>query len=329
MEENKNIKSNSNNINKDFIEIVGVNFRPAGSIYYYDKNDLEITKGTSVIVDGPKGEMFGKVVYPPVFVPRENAIFYDPINRIYSKEGYKAKISSGSLDGTIDHDRNLPKYLSKVKRIASDTDKKQHDENIKKTAEINKDCKIFIKKHKLKMKLVRSELSFNQRKLSVFYTADNRVDFKPLIEELLKAYKGTRIELRQIDARNEAKIIGGLAPCGQETCCSTFNINPPQVNIKNLKDQNISLNPSKINGLCGKLKCCFSYEIDVYKDIKENLPKIEKYLKVKTEDNVIVAAKLIRINVLARTITAVDESGSFVNESVDNIVETSSKPYWK
>ena len=321
--------SGNKNLDDDFIEIVGVNFRPAGSIYYYNTNKLDIKIATKVIVNAPKGEMFARVVVAPIYIPKDRAVYYDPISKKYDKEALKAKTASGSIDGTIDHDTRFPKELQAVKRIATEEDLKKHDENTKKTIDINSVVRELIKKHKLNMKLVRSELTFNNKKLSVFYTADARVNFRPLIEELLKEYRGIRIELRQIDVRSETKIIGGLGPCGQELCCSKFNISPPQVNIKSLKDQNISLNPAKINGLCGKLKCCYSYEIEVYKDIKRNLPKIEKFLKLKNEDGIVIPVKLIRINLLPRTVTAVDEAGTFITVPVDNIKETSSKPYWK
>lgn len=321
--------SGNKNLEDDFIEIVGVSFRPAGSIYYYNTNKLDIKIATKVVVNAPKGEMLARVVVAPIYIPKDRATYYDPISKTYDKEALKVKTSSGSIDGTIDHDTRFPKELQAVKRIATEEDLKRHDENLRKTIDINIVCKKLIKENKLNMKLVRTELTLNNKKLSVFYTADARVNFKPLIEALLKEYRGVRIELRQIDVKSETKIIGGLGPCGQELCCSKFNVTPPQVNIKTLKDQNISLNPAKINGLCGKLKCCYNYEIEVYKDIKRNLPKIEKYLKLKTEDGIVVAAKLIRINVLPRTVTAVDEAGSFVTVSVDNIKETSSKPYWK
>jgi len=227
--------------------IVGVRFKKPGKIYFFDPGKFRIEKGEFVIVETSMGEEYGEVV--------------TNMRRI--------------------EDDKIVAPLKKVIRIASHNDRKNFQENKKKEKDAFRICEEKIQKHKLEMKLIDVEYKFDNSKILFYFTADGRIDFRELVKELASVFK-TRIELRQIGVRDEVKRIGGNGVCGRELCCCSFLSNFETVSIKMAKEQNISLNPSKISGNCGRLMCCLKYEQDVYEEKLERLPKIGAI--VKTED---------------------------------------------
>ncbi len=227
--------------------IIGVRFRKPGKVYFFDPENLEIKKGEKVIVETSMGQEIGEVV-----------------------------ISKKAIS-----DENLNTPLKKVIRIATYKDIKHDEENRKKEQEAFEICQEKIKKYKLDMNLTEVEYKFDNSKILFYFTADGRVDFRDLVKELAAIFK-TRIELRQIGVRDEVKRIGGNGVCGRELCCCSFLGNFETVSIKMAKEQNVSLNPSKISGNCGRLMCCLKYEQNVYEDKLKRLPKIGAI--VKTED---------------------------------------------
>ena len=227
--------------------IVGVRFKKLGKIYFFNPKNLKVKKGDKVIVETAQGEEYGEVMIP---------------NRIVE-------------------DDKIVAPLKKVIRIANYKDHKHYEECQKKEKEAFKVCQKKIKEHKLDMTLTDVEYKFDDSKILFYFTADGRIDFRELVKDLAAIYK-TRIELRQIGVRDEVKRIGGNGVCGRELCCCSFLGNFETVSIKMAKEQNISLNPSKISGNCGRLMCCLKYEQDVYEDKLSRIPKVGSI--VKTED---------------------------------------------
>ena len=227
--------------------IIGVRFKKPGKVYFFDPGNLHIATKTKVIVETALGEELGEVVAKKKLLPNTEL--------------------------------NTP--LKKVIRIANYKDIKHYNENKKKEEEAFKICEEKIKKLKLDMHLTDVEYSFDNSKLLFYFTADGRIDFRELVKELAAIFK-TRIELRQIGVRDEVRRIGGNGICGRELCCCSFLNNFEAVSIKMAKEQNMSLNPSKISGNCGRLMCCLKYEQNVYEDKLSHLPKIGAI--VKTED---------------------------------------------
>lgn len=242
--------------------VVGVRFKKAGKIYYFSPGELELTKGESVIVETSRGVEYGKVV-------------------IEKKE-------------VADEDVVLP--LKQVIRIANEQDKCIVEENKTAAAQALEVCFVKIAEHQLEMKLVDVEYTFDRNKVLFYFTADGRIDFRDLVKDLAAIFR-TRIELRQIGVRDEAKMLGGIGPCGRMLCCSTFLGDFEPVSIKMAKDQNLSLNPSKISGLCGRLMCCLKYENDLYESAKEALPDIGESI-VTPEGR----GRIIGLNILERVI---------------------------
>lgn len=229
--------------------IIGVRFKKLGKIYFFNPKGLKVKKGDKVIVETAQGDEYGEVVIPNRYIDDEKII--------------------------------AP--LKKVIRIANYKDHKQYEECRKKEKEAFKLCLKKIKEHKLDMTLTDVEYKFDNSKILFYFTADGRIDFRDLVKDLAAIYK-TRIELRQIGVRDEVKRIGGNGVCGRELCCCTFLSDFETVSIKMAKEQNLSLNPSKISGNCGRLMCCLKYENDVYEEKSKRLPKVGAI--VKTEDGV-------------------------------------------
>lgn len=219
--------------------VVGVRFKRAGKIYYFDPEQWSIITGNSVIVETARGLEYGEVVVGPKVVEESELV--------------------------------LP--LKKVIRIATDADKEQIQENKSKEKEAFEICEQKIKKHKLDMKLVDVEFTFDASKIIFYFTAEGRIDFRELVKDLASVFR-TRIELRQIGIRDEAKMIGGLGCCGRPLCCSTFLGDFEPVSIKMAKEQNLSLNPTKISGVCGRLMCCLRYENSHYQEARKNMPSV-------------------------------------------------------
>ena len=227
--------------------IIGVRFKKPGKIYFFDPGELQITNKDFVIVETSQGEEYGEVAIANRSIPDEKVV--------------------------------AP--LKKVIRIANKKDKKHYEENKQKEKEAFEACQKKIKEHKLDMTLTDVEFKFDNSKVLFYFTADGRIDFRDLVKDLAAIFK-TRIELRQIGVRDEVKRIGGNGICGRELCCCSFLGNFETVSIKMAKEQNMSLNPSKISGNCGRLMCCLKYEQDVYEEKLRRLPKIGAI--VKTED---------------------------------------------
>lgn len=224
--------------------IVGVRFKKPGKIYFFDPGNLKITRQDYVIVETAQGQEYGEV-----------AIANRPIP-----------------------DDKVKAPLKKVIRVATGKDKKHYEENKQKEKEAFKICNEKIAKHKLDMNLTEVEYKFDNSKIIFYFTADGRIDFRELVKGLAAVFR-TRIELRQIGVRDEVKRIGGNGICGRELCCCSFLGNFETVSIKMAKEQNISLNPSKISGNCGRLMCCLKYEQDVYEDKLKRIPKIGAIVK--------------------------------------------------
>ncbi len=227
--------------------VTGVRFKKVGKIYFFDPEDLQLEKGMNVIVDTAMGDEFGEV-----------AIAYKEVE-----------------------DENIQEPLRKVVRIVTDEDMRMYKENKAKEPEAKIAFEKKVKEHDLKMKLIDVEFKFDGTKVIFYFTADGRIDFRDLVKDLAAIFR-TRIELRQIGVRDEVRRLGGCGMCGRQLCCTTFLGNFDAVSIKMAKEQNISLNPSKISGCCGRLMCCLKYEENVYSEKLARLPKIGAI--VKTDD---------------------------------------------
>ena len=219
--------------------VVGVRFKKAGKIYYFDPDEIDIKMNDFVIVETARGIEFGLVIVGPKEITEEEIV----------------------------------SPLKKVLRIAEDEDFEIHRTNKAKAKEAFSICQRKIEEHGLHMKLVDVEYTFDNNKVIFYFTADGRVDFRELVKDLASIFK-TRIELRQIGVRDEAKMVGGLGPCGKPVCCTQFLGEFEPVSIKMAKEQSLSLNPTKISGLCGRLMCCLKYEHEVYEKLLEKMPQV-------------------------------------------------------
>lgn len=260
-------------------KVVGIRFKPAGKIYHFDCGAFVLNQGEHVIVETEKGLGFGTVALPPA--PME-------------------KMPRG-------------KALKKVFRIASKNDHRRRAKNIDLETRACKFCQKCIKQSSLKMNLFSVESTFDASRLTFFFTADGRVDFRELVKRLVKEFR-VRIEMRQVGIRNQAKMCGGVGRCGREICCSAFIEKFDPVSIKMAKQQGLSLNPTKISGQCGRLMCCLTYENKTYVKLREGFPKLGKHIHVKGEKG-----KVIRHNVLDRRISVRLEGGSEIELDVDDI----------
>lgn len=219
--------------------VIGVRFRQAGKIYYFDPSGFEVSKGDSVIVETVRGVEFGDVLVAPHEVSEEAIV--------------------APLKG--------------IMRVASPEDHEAMKQNRTKETEAYEICAKKVADHALDMKLVDVEYTFNGGKITFYFTADGRIDFRELVKELASIFK-TRIELRQIGVRDEAKLLGGLGACGRIVCCNAFLGDFHPVSIKMAKEQGLSLSPTKISGLCGRLMCCLKYEQDTYEATRKLMPKV-------------------------------------------------------
>lgn len=261
---------------------MGVRFKKAGKIYYFDPGDLSIQKGDFVIVETVRGVEFGKVVI--------------------------ARKQVG------EHDVVLP--LKKVVRMADQKDRMIVEENKQAAHEAYEVCNKKVSEHQLDMKLVDVEYTFDRNKVIFYFTADGRVDFRELVKDLAAIFR-TRIELRQIGVRDEAKMLGGIGPCGRMLCCSTFLGDFDPVSIKMAKDQNLSLNPTKISGLCGRLMCCLKYENDEYETAKEQLPDLGEII-----DTPHGTGKVVGLNILERVLQVeLKEQERVLEYTLDEIIK--------
>lgn len=221
------------------IKVVGVRFKAAGKIYYFDPDDIDVKFNDFVVVETVRGIEFGHVVVGPKEIEEDEIV----------------------------------SPLKKVLRVALDEDFEIHRENKKKAEEAIITCQEKVDEHGLRMKLVDVEYTFDNNKVIFYFTADGRVDFRELVKDLAAIFR-TRIELRQIGVRDEAKAVGGVGPCGRKVCCKQFLGEFEPVSIKMAKEQSLSLNPTKISGLCGRLMCCLKYEQDNYEELLEKMPQV-------------------------------------------------------
>lgn len=263
-------------------DVVGVRFKKAGKIYYFDPGDLSIQKDDFVIVETVRGVEYGRAV-----IPRKQV---------------------------GEHDVVLP--LKKVVRIADQKDRMIVEENKQAAQEAYEVCNEKVNEHQLDMKLVDVEYTFDRNKVIFYFTADGRVDFRELVKDLAAIFR-TRIELRQIGVRDEAKMLGGIGPCGRMLCCSTFLGDFDPVSIKMAKDQNLSLNPTKISGLCGRLMCCLKYENDEYESAKEQLPDLGEIIATPQG-----TGKVVGLNILERVLQVeLKEQERVLEYTLDEIIK--------
>ncbi len=252
------------------VKIIGIRFRTAGKIYYFNPQDTEFKRGDHVIVETARGVEYGTVVLPP----------------------------------TEKEDKEITQPLKPVIRKATAEDDEKETKNREKERQAFKICKEKIVKHGLEMKLIDAEYTFDNNKVLFYFTADGRVDFRELVKDLASVFK-TRIELRQIGVRDETKILGGIGFCGRPLCCHTYLSDFAPVSIKMAKEQNLSLNPSKISGICGRLMCCLKNEEDTYEELNRKLPNIGD--NVTTEDG--FKGEVASVNVLRQLVKVVIEEG--------------------
>ena len=239
-------------------EVIGVRFKNVGKVYYFDPDGISMPVGTAVIVETSRGVGCGEVALS---------------NREVTDEG-------------------IVKPLKKVIRVATPEDLKHVEDNWAKEQQAFTICQQKIAAHKLEMKLVDVEYTFDNNKILFYFTADGRVDFRELVKDLASVFR-TRIELRQIGVRDEAKMLGGLGICGKPFCCATFLGDFQPVSIKMAKEQGLSLNPTKISGTCGRLMCCLKYEQEAYEDLLRTTPKVGSYVMTPDGRGTVVEANLL------------------------------------
>ncbi|AKL93592.1 stage 0 sporulation protein YaaT [Clostridium aceticum] len=240
------------------VTVVGVRFKKAGKIYYFNPKDINIQKNNCVIVETARGIEFGEVVVGPKEVSEEEIV--------------------------------AP--LKDVIRVVTEEDQQQHFENKQKEKEALEVCLEKISNHQLDMKLIDVEYTFDNNKVIFYFTADGRVDFRELVKDLAAIFK-TRIELRQIGVRDESKMLGGIGTCGKPLCCATWLGDFEPVSIKMAKEQSLSLNPTKISGICGRLFCCLKYEHDMYQEIFEKLPGIGSIVQTPYGEGIVIETNVL------------------------------------
>ena len=266
-------------------EVIGVRFKEVGKVYYFDPLDNKLSAGDMVIVETARGLECGKVATP---------------NKTVS-------------------DEELAYPLKPLVRIATENDLRHLEENKLKEKEAYRICEQKIANHKLEMKLVSVECTFDNSKILFYFTADGRIDFRQLVKDLASIFK-TRIELRQIGVRDETKILGGIGICGRCLCCHTYLSEFAPVSIKMAKEQNLSLNPTKISGVCGRLMCCLKNEQDTYEYLNSKLPNVGDEVKTSTGVKGIVQ----EVSVLRQRVKLLvtDEKGEkeLIDYKVDDLV---------
>ena len=238
------------------VEVVGINFREAGKIYYFAPNKIKFELGNKVIVETSRGVEMGTVKVPNKAVPQSEIV----------------------------------PPLKSVTRLATPEDIERDERNHELELDAALICKKKIAAHKLEMSLVATEYTFDNSKLIFYFTAESRIDFRELVKDLASTFH-TRIELRQIGIRDEAKMMGGLAVCGRKYCCAGFLTDFVQVSIKMAKEQNFSLNSAKVSGACGRLLCCLRYEHEVYEEAIKNTPSVGSIVKTSDGEGVVIETK--------------------------------------
>ncbi len=247
------------------VKVVGVRFKKAGKIYYFDPVDIDINLNDEVLVETARGMEYGTVVISPRYIDKSEMVA----------------------------------ALKPVLRLATEEDRQIHLDNKQRAKEALEICSEKIQEHNLEMKIIDVEYTFDNNKLIFYFTADGRIDFRDLVKDLASIFR-TRIELRQIGVRDEAKMLGGLGPCGRMCCCNRFLGEFEPVSIKMAKEQELSLNPCKISGICGRLMCCLKYEQDTYEEILEYMPNIGQSVKTPDGTGVIVSTHTLLEKVKVR-----------------------------
>ncbi len=268
---------------KKIMKVIGVKFRDHGRIHDYDATAFTVKERDIVMVETERGPELGFVARTPM--ERDPAFFSKP--------------------------------LKKVIRLADENDMEQGRRNLYQEREAKKLCLAKILEHNLPMKLIGIDSFLDGSKIIFFFVSEGRVDFRNLVKDLAGAFK-TRIEMRQVGVRNEAKMIGGLGTCGREFCCCTFLKEFEPVSVKMAKEQNLALNPQKISGACGRLMCCLAYEMDTYTDLKKDLPKLGK--RVVSPQG---AGKIIQQNIISRKVRVALDDGKEVEVGLNEIREES------
>lgn len=263
-------------------KVIGIRFRGGCKIYHFDPGDHLLKKGDHVIVNTERGVGLGVVVH-----------------------GIQLR------DAQIH-----PGALKKVQRAATPEEISRHRGNLEREQEAKRFCLERIKDHGLEMNLVDVDYFYDCSKIIFYFTAEGRVDFRELVKDLVRQLK-VRVELRQIGVRNQAKMVGGLGNCGREVCCATFLNDFHPVSVRMAKEQNLSLNPTKISGACGRLMCCLKFEYETYRQLRKDMPKVGK--KIDTPEG---RGKVIRQNILGRTITVLLENGKETEIVLSPIEET-------
>lgn len=271
------------------IKVVGIRFKKAGKIYYFDPSDLDVNKGNHVIVETARGIEFGECV-----------------------------IAAREID-----ESDVIQPLKKVIRVATVEDVDNHKLNKSKESDAFSICEEKIKEHNLDMHLIDVEYTFDNNKVIFYFTADGRVDFRELVKGLATIFR-TRIELRQIGVRDEAKVVGGLGPCGRPLCCSSFLGEFASVSIKMAKEQNLSLNPTKISGVCGRLMCCLNYEQSTYEETRKKLPKVGSIVETPDGTGEVVYNSAVKESVKVKIKTN-NEEGFMEYYKIDEIKLISGK----
>lgn len=271
--------------------IIGVSFRQAGKVYFFDPGDEQIERGEHVIVETAKGVEYGTVVVP---------------NREMAEEKIVAP-------------------LKKIIRVATPKDEDIELKNREKEKDAYKICLEKIAKHRLEMKLIAAEYTFDNNKLLFYFTADGRIDFRELVKDFASVLR-TRIELRQIGVRDETKICGGIGICGRTLCCHSYLSEFAPVSIKMAKEQNLSLNPTKISGVCGRLMCCLKNEEEAYEELNSRLPHIGSH--VKTAEGLDAEVQSVSVlKQLVKVIVFLDDGEKEVREyRVDELKFRPNKP---
>ena len=260
-------------------KIVGIRFKPAGKVYDFDCGAFVLNQGDAVIVQTEQGLSYGTVAAAPVMIEDEKA----------------------------------DKKLKKVYRLAGEQDEQKLAKIAADQERAHRFCVECIKQLDLQMNLFEVEKSFDESKYTFFFTAEGRVDFRQLVKMLVKEF-GVRIEMRQVGIRNQAKMCGGMGRCGREICCSSFLDKFGPVSIRMAKEQNLSLNPTKISGQCGRLMCCLTYEVDVYRKLKGDYPKVNSWVTTPSG-----RGKVVRHNVMNRHVTVRLEDGGEIDCKLKDI----------
>lgn len=266
-------------------EVIGVRFKSVGKVYYFDPCNLKFTAGSHAIVETARGIECGEVV---------------------------------TANSMVDYD-SIVKPLKCVIRAATDEDLAHVADNSRKEKEAFRICLKKIADHKLGMKLISVEYTFDNNKILFYFTADGRVDFRELVKDLASVFR-TRIELRQIGVRDEAKMLGGLGICGKPFCCSTFLGDFQPVSIKMAKEQGLSLNPTKISGTCGRLMCCLKFEHEAYEDLLKNTPKVGAYVKTDDGNGTVIDVSLLTGKLKVKLDSAPDAPFKVVNRQDVKII---------